>query len=206
MSVALLDRIVDTLAGHGTPSRFARIATTGAALTIAPIKFLTQRVSASETICGGQTCSAGACCCDGFTVFCCQLVGESNAGCPSGTTINGWWRCSCYQGSGLCSDQPTCQRFYLDCSNINDTGSCTCGRSNCAYRLYNCNYTPYRNCSGVAAGRVICRLITCTNPGFIACTECTTTIINDNTTCDNEAPCLGGQSCTGSPKCTTCVR
>jgi hypothetical protein len=201
MGTGLLDRVVSRLGGGGGESRLARAAVAGAAISVAPLRFLTQRVSAPTVICSGQTCGSGACCCDVYTVFCCQLVGGSNAGCPANTAIKGWWRCDCYAGSGLCSNMPGPKyRYYMDCTRTSGTCACQCGRGSCAYRHTCCNTTGYNQCRPSISGKVICRLVTCVIPSSISCTGCGSVLLKNNATCVDDAPCLGGPSCYG-PAC-----
>jgi hypothetical protein len=177
--------------GEGYSSKLAMI---GAALTVAPIRFLTERVSAATVICSGQTCNSGDCCCKGFTAFCCQLPGGSNSGCPANTAIRGWWKCQSYNGPGLCANS-TGMRFYMDCSQATGSRSCGCAGGSCSKRHTCCNNTPYVNCDPAVSGRVVCRLVSCKNPGRVPCTGCDNTGDSDPNTCFDDAPCLSGDSC-----------
>jgi hypothetical protein len=199
MSTALLDRAAELLGGRGRPGRLAKVAAVGAALSVAPLRFLTQRVSIPACVVGGQTCGSTTCCCDGYTAFCCQLTGGSNSGCPSGNDIRGWWKCDCYAGTGLCSQ--TNVRYYLDCTRVSGTCTCKCATSQCSKRRSCCNSTPYTQCDSNLLGVVTCRLVTCVIPSAIGCLSCASTpLLKDPNTCVHDAACLNGPSCTG-PAC-----
>lgn len=127
----------------------ARMTLTAAALTVAPIRFLTRPVSAHAL----TTCTLGGCtghvvtadcpgdcsgsqsiCFDGYATFCCTINGGSNS-CPSGTIVGGWWKCTNYTGSGLCNVQNI--RYYLDCNAF--CTQCTTGCTPCTGNPSDCS-------------------------------------------------------------------
>ena len=193
MSTGLLERLAGYGSGDERGGRLTKLAAVGAALTVAPVRYLTERVTAPQVICSGHKCSAGDCCCKVYTAFCCQLTGGSNAGCPANTAIRGWWRCANYTGSGLC--RTTGKRYYMDCSRTTGSCSCTCAGGSCARRHTCCSHTSYAQCRPGITGAVVCRLVTCVIPSSIPCTSCGATIIDNSATCGDEAPCLSGPQC-----------
>ncbi len=154
------------------------------------------------TTCGCSWSYSGDNCCDGYTAFCCRLPGGNNYHCPSYAWIGGWWQCSCYGGSGLCSTQNV--RYYVDCntcSRSNCPNGCECANGNCGARVTCCNNFRYGNCNvherscgdDGTPSYVVCRLVTCIPPYNIPCTNCTDTNPKpryDDCTCGHEDPCL----------------
>lgn len=121
-----------------------RLTLTAAALSVAPVRYITRPASAralvtcrlNSTACSPAVtvdCPSGSLCCTDYTAFCCTLTGNNQ--CPTGTVVGGWWKCSYYPGSGLCDAQN--YRYYLDC-NSQCTG-CTTGCTPCTGDPANCS-------------------------------------------------------------------
>jgi hypothetical protein len=188
---------------------FLRRLTFGAtALSVAPLTYLLRPGTAYAAICScsGQDCDCSDLCCDGYTEFCCSIIGENV--CPSGTVPAGWWKAD---GSGICDNASGPQpRYYLDC-NVQDCGTCgcnasgvcrgdcqepqtyTCGCANgdCHLRKASCTGFRYGQCNQDIAcvGPIVCRVVTCTPP-WVWDESCTTTLAIDNNTRFHNAPCL----------------
>ncbi len=202
----LAERAVSTLAAvldRRTSRRgfLARVAVAGSALTVAPLVFALRPVSAYDAVCqcGDPSCGCGSACCDGYSEFCCVLYGENV--CPPGTFTGGWWRAD---GSIFCPGA----RYYIDCNaSCHCDGDCAdgspfcgpscdgltcgCGLSSCSQRQAGCITFRYGQCHEEigCAGRIACRLVTCTPPWELDATCSTTTFFDDNTA-DQNAPCL----------------
>ena len=92
----------------------ARAALAGSAFAVAPVRYLIRPGTAWAVIRPGRL-PAGPECSDGYTAFCCEIEAGRNT-CPENTYVAGWWKCTDYQGSGLCHGQG--YRYYLDCNRI----------------------------------------------------------------------------------------
>ena len=111
-------------------------------------------------------CGPGPKCSDGYTAFCCEIEAGRNT-CPESTYVAGWWKCTDYQGSGLCSAQG--YRYYMDCNRDPGPcfpGGCQCARGDCDRRRIDCNHFRYGQCNTQVAGttEVVCRLVVCQHP------------------------------------------
>lgn len=166
-----------------------RVAAAGSALTVAPVRYLLYPGTALAQI-GPGDCSGGACT-DGYTIFCCQINNGQNT-CPSGTFPGGWWMCTDYTGSELCSAERV--RYYVDCNQIpgNSEYSCHCAFDNCDYMREACNIFRYGQCNTQIAGTtaVVCRMVVCENPGSIPGLNCSSSVAVDDSVCAQDAPCL----------------
>lgn len=171
-------------------SALVRLAVAGSALSVAPLRYLLYPEPALAVIlpgsCGGGLCS------DGYTAFCCEINNGLNQ-CPPGTFAGGWWMCTDYRGRRLCSEQGI--RYYIDCNRIPGKafpGGCRCANGTCSQRRVSCNVFRYGQCNTHVRGttEVVCRMITCTNPGAIPSLNCSRHVAVDNATCGHEAPCL----------------
>jgi hypothetical protein len=171
----------------------ARATVAGSALAVAPIRYLIRPGTAWAVI-APVDCASDSACNDGYTAFCCEIEHGQNT-CPQGTYVAGWWKCTAYQGAGLC--QPEGVRYYLDCNRLPGhvfPGSCQCARGDCARRRVDCNHFRYGQCNTQIGGttEVVCRLITCQNPATINGWGCNPTLMIDDRTCLHEADCLHG--------------
>ena len=171
-------------------SALVRIAVAGSAFCIAPVRYLLYPGSALAVIVPSG-CSGGECT-DGYTAFCCEINKGLNE-CPSGTFPGGWWMCTDYRGRQLCASQGV--RYYVDCNALPGRpfpGGCTCANNSCDNRRVNCNIFRYGQCNthigGVTA--VVCRMVTCQNPGSIPALNCSSSVAVDDAVCAHEAPCL----------------
>jgi hypothetical protein len=188
-------RLVDSSA-HALESRFSRrsalvrLAVAGSALSIAPLRYLlypgTALGAVVPTDCGGGLCT------DGYTAFCCEINQGVN-GCPTGTFVGGWWMCTDYRGHQLC--EGTGVRYYIDCNGIPGhpfPGGCRCAGGTCANRRQNCNVFRYGQCNTQVKGTtpVVCRVVTCENPGTIPGLGCSSAMMIDDAVCGHEAGCL----------------
>lgn len=167
-----------------------RVALAGSALSVAPLRYLLYPVSALAAInpgsCGGGLCT------DGYTAFCCEINDGQNS-CPPGTFPGGWWMCTSYQGSQLCSAQGV--RYYVDCNRLPGyswPGGCECANGSCANRREACNVFRYGQCNTQIGGvtEVVCRQVVCENPGSIPGLNCSSSVAVDDAVCGHEAPCL----------------
>jgi hypothetical protein len=166
-----------------------RVAVTGSALAVAPLRYLLYPISALAALdpgsCGGGLCT------DGYTVFCCEIHSGQNT-CPAGTYPGGWWMCTSYQGSELCAPQGV--RYYVDCNQLpgSDAYGCTCGNGSCANRREACNIFRYGQCNTQIGGvtAVVCRMVVCENPGSIPHLNCSSSVAVDDGVCDQDVPCL----------------
>ena len=171
-------------------SALVRLAVAGSALSVAPLRYLLYPEPALAVIVPGS-CRGGLCT-DGYTAFCCEINNGVNQ-CPVGTFAGGWWMCTDYRGNRLCSDKGV--RYYVDCNRIpgqSFPGGCHCANNTCSQRKVNCNVFRYGQCNTHVRGttEVVCRMITCTNPGAIPSLNCSHAVSVDNATCGHEAPCL----------------
>jgi hypothetical protein len=171
-------------------SALARLAVAGSALAVAPLRYLLYPGRAMAVVVPGD-CSDGLCT-DGYTAFCCEINQGLNS-CPEGTFTGGWWMCTDYQGTQLCRGDGV--RYYVDCNALPGTtfpGGCRCGGDTCAQRRVACNIFRYGQCNGEIAGTtaVVCRMVTCENPGLIPDLHCSSAVMVDDAVCAHEAGCL----------------
>ena len=188
-----------------SPSRrdfISRLTMAATALAVVPLGFILRPVTAYAAICGpASRCS------DGYTAFCCSIHRGINS-CPPGHFVGGWWKAA---NSSYClvGGQPTA-RYYIDCHprcNCNDgcgtfcdtscwpctchcpdTGTCDQRHACCArFRYGQCN--THISCSGP----VTCRVVTCVPP-YQLFDSCGTTVLSDDFTAEQTAPCLEGSS------------
>src|ERR1041385_6198935 len=150
---------------------------------------LLRPVSAQATITCSD-CSPGASCCDGYPVFCCTLHGSNT--CPSYTYMAGWWKCTDYNGTGLCSQEGV--RYYIDCNRTPGAScpsGCHCANDQCSHRSTCCNVFRYGQCNTEIEGgtEVGGRMVTCVEPSTIF-VNCNDTLFIDDNTCSHEADCL----------------
>ncbi len=188
-------RLVDSSA-RLLEMRFSRrsvlqqIALTGSALSVAPLRYLLYPVSALAVVVPGDC--AGGLCTDGYTAFCCEINHNLNS-CPSGTFPGGWWMCTDYRGNQLCEAEGV--RYYVDCNRLPGSplpGVCRCAYNDCSNRRVACNIFRYGQCNTQIAGTtaVVCRVVTCVNPGSIPEFNCSYSTMVDDSVCAHEAPCL----------------
>jgi hypothetical protein len=195
-TAALGDRLVNAsaefLERRVSRRTLLRIALSGSALAVAPLRYLLYPVSALAAIDPGS-CGQGLCT-DGYTAFCCE-INHGVTLCPPGTFAGGWWMCTSYQGSKLCAEQGV--RYYVDCNRLpGQTWPCTCANGSCANRRQACNRFRYGQCNTHIreVTEVVCRMILCENPGMIPELNCSSSVAVDNAVCEHEAPCLGSAS------------
>ncbi len=187
----VFERAVEALSKPFSRRRFLqRFATAASAAAIAPVAFATKPVSASELI-TCRSCPAGSSCCDGWTTFCCVINKGLNQ-CPSNTYMGGWWKCTNYQGSGLCHQEGV--RYIIDCNRTPGyqcSGGCHCANDKCGNRSTCCNVFRYGQCNTEITGvtEVVCRMVTCVNPSDLFI-NCNSTLHISNATCTHEASCL----------------
>jgi hypothetical protein len=173
-------------------SALGKAALAGSALAVAPVRYLVRPGTAWAVI-GPGSCSSGLCT-DGYTAFCCEIEQGHNV-CPSNTYVAGWWKCTNYQGGGLCHDEGV--RYYVDCNRIpghSFSGGCQCANGDCNKRRVDCNHFRYGQCNTQIQGttEVVCRLVICQHPGQVPGLNCNRTEKVDNRTCKHEAGCLEG--------------
>jgi len=171
----------------------AHAAIVGSAFAVAPIRYLVRPGTAWAVIAPGD-CPPGSRCTDGYTAFCCEIEHGANA-CPSGTYVAGWWKCTDYQGGGLCHQEGV--RYYLDCNRTPGHGfpdGCHCANGDCDQRRVDCNHFRYGQCNPQVQGQteVVCRLVICQNPATVETIGCNATEMIDDNTCAHEAGCLEG--------------
>jgi Methylamine utilisation protein MauE len=171
-------------------SALIRLAVAGSALTTAPLRYLLYPGTALGVVLPSD-CKNGLCT-DGYTAFCCEINQGLNT-CPTGTFIGGWWKCTDYKGHQLCQDSGV--RYYVDCNSLPGQpfpGGCRCANGSCDHRKQNCNVFRYGQCNTHIKGTtpVVCRVITCENPGHISGFGCSSALMVDDATCGHEAGCL----------------
>ncbi len=171
----------------------ARAALAGTAFAVAPIRYLIRPGSAWAVIAPAH-CAPDSKCNDGYTAFCCEIEHGLNR-CPEGTYIAGWWKCTNYQGAGLCHEEGV--RYYLDCNRIpghNFAGGCRCARGDCGRRRVDCNHFRYGQCNTHVEGttEVACRIVICQNPATVETLGCNATEMVDDNTCTQDMDCLQG--------------
>jgi hypothetical protein len=174
-------------------SLLARSALAGAALAVAPVRYLLRPETAWAVLTSAD-CPPGSRCTDGYSAFCCEIEQGHNR-CPQGTYVAGWWKCTDYQGAGLCAGQG--YRYYMDCNRTPGQtfpGGCQCARGDCQRRRVDCNHFRYGQCNPQVQGttEVVCRLVVCQHPAQIPGINCNGTEMVDNNTCAHEAGCLEG--------------
>ncbi len=170
----------------------SRVAVAGAAFAVAPVRYLVRPGTAWAVI-GPGDCGSGLCL-DGYTAFCCEIEQGLNR-CPDGTYVAGWWKCTSYQGSGLCHQEGV--RYYIDCNRMPGSvfpGGCQCALGDCNRRRVDCNHFRYGQCNTQIGGttEVVCRLMVCQDPSTIPGANCNDTVMVDDNTCDHNADCLQG--------------
>lgn len=187
-------RLVDASA-HALEARFSRrsalmrMAVAGSALTVAPLRYLLYPGTALGVVVPAS-CQGGLCS-DGYTAFCCEINQGLNT-CPPGTFVGGWWLCTDYRGRQLCEGAGV--RYYIDCNNLPGQpfpGGCRCAGDNCDQRRVACNVFRYGQCNTQIHGTtaVVCRVVTCENPGKLDI-GCSTAVMIDDAVCGHEAGCL----------------
>jgi hypothetical protein len=168
----------------------SKAALAGSAFAVAPIRYLIRPGTAWAVI-GPGNCSSGLCL-DGYTAFCCEIEHGQNT-CPNGTYVAGWWKCTAYNGGGLCDKEGV--RYYIDCNRKPGhtfPGGCQCARGDCSKRRVDCNHFRYGQCNTQIHGttEVVCRLVVCKSPAEYAQFNCNDTLMVDDNTCSHEAGCL----------------
>ncbi|MGH9066675.1 MAG: twin-arginine translocation signal domain-containing protein, partial [Acidimicrobiales bacterium] len=199
----LADRASGALAARTSRRGFlVRAAVVGSALATVPVEYVLHPGTAYAAVCacGDPGCGCGSACCDGYTEFCCTLYGANT--CPPGTFAGGWWKAD---GSQYCPGS----RYYIDCmgectscsggcgdgspfcSPSCDNLTCGCGLGSCDHRQAGCVTFRYGQCHTEIAcsGRIACRVVTCTPP-WLYDAACATTVLVDDATADQNAPCL----------------
>jgi hypothetical protein len=190
-ALRLVDASAQALEGRlSRRSALARVAVAGSALAVAPLRYLLYPGTALGVVVPGS-CGGGLCT-DGYTAFCCEINQGVN-GCPSGTFVGGWWMCTDYRGHQLCAG--TGVRYYIDCNALPGQefpGGCRCAEGSCDKRRVACNVFRYGQCNTQVSGTtaVVCRVITCENPGRIPEFNCSTAVMVDDAVCGHEAGCL----------------
>jgi hypothetical protein len=199
---ALVERASGFLASRmSRRSVITRSAFVGSALASSGLDFALRPGSAYSHICtcGNPDCGCGTTCCAGFSEFCCTLNGGYNY-CPAGTIMGGWWLA---QGSIYCNGP----RYYMDCNamcqcqsgcgggyGFCDPGcdglTCGCALGDCNQYLTGCFQFRYGQCNQdvPCIGRIQCRVVACIPPWEVDPT-CTTTVAEDDSTANMNAPC-----------------
>jgi hypothetical protein len=202
MSVWLADRVAGILERRTSRRGFlTQTALVGSALAVAPADFILRPGTAYAAICrcGNPACGCRSACCDGYTEFCCTMHGSNT--CPPGSFAGGWWKAD---GSSYCNGP----RYYIDChTECQCAGNCTpggfgfcpecdgltcgCANGDCNKRATGCVTFRYGQCHQeiACAGRIACRVVTCT-PAYLVDNACTNTSMTDNNTAQHHAPCL----------------
>jgi hypothetical protein len=171
-------------------SALVRIAVAGSALCVAPLRYLLYPGPALAVVVPGS-CETGLCT-DGYTAFCCEINQGLNS-CPADTFVGGWWMCTDYRGHQLC--EGTGVRYYVDCNAMPGRpfpGGCRCADGSCDKRRQACNVFRYGQCNTQIAETtaVVCRVVTCENPGKNPRFNCSTAVMVDDAVCGHEAGCL----------------
>jgi hypothetical protein len=201
--VTLVERVAGALDRHTSRRGFlAKTALVGSALAVSPVDFLLKPGAAYARVCrcANPACGCGSPCCDGYTDFCCTVHGSNT--CPPGTFAGGWWKAD---GSSYCGGP----RYYIDChAECQCQGSCVpggpafcgpacdgldcgCAHGDCGQRAVGCVSFRYGQCHEeiACAGRISCRVVTCT-PAYLLDNSCSTTAMTDDFTAPHNAPCL----------------
>ena len=161
-------------------SFLVRMAVTGSALTVAPLRFILQPVTAYAAVCGPDSS-----CGDGYTAMCCTVSGANR--CPPGSFAGGWWKAD---NSGLCCGNAA--RYYIDCNmHCGQACACRCASGSCDQRKVCCNVFRYGQCHQEIAcyGPIACRVVSC-NPPWTFDQSCSRDVLVDNATAQHSAPCL----------------
>ena len=161
-------------------SFLVRMAMAGSALTVAPLRFILQPVTAYAAVCGPDS-SCGS----GYTAMCCTVSGENR--CPPGSFAAGWWKAD---NSGLCCGNAA--RYYIDCNlQCGQQCQCRCATGTCDERKVCCNVFRYGQCHQEIAcyGPIVCRVVSC-NPPWTFDESCSRDVLVDNATAQHSAPCL----------------
>ncbi len=170
-----------------------RIAWSGSALAVAPLRYLLYPATAAAIVRRTPGSCKHGLCLDGYTEFCCQIMpGGANA-CPEHTFPGGWWMCTDYAGRRLCHDAGV--RYYVDCNANPGTtfpGGCHCAHDNCDQRRVACNIFRYGQCNTQVQGitAVVCRMVLCENPSRVHKLHCSSSVAVDDAVCAQDAPCL----------------
>jgi hypothetical protein len=86
-------------------------------------------------------------------------------------------------------------RYYIDCNRLPGQRcphGCSCAEGECGHRSTCCNVFRYGQCN-THIGKVtevVCRMITCQNPGRLFPGQCSRHVLVDDRTCGHEAACL----------------
>jgi hypothetical protein len=168
----------------------ARVALVASAASVGPLRYFLRPQSA-EAVITCSDCGGGAACCDGWTTFCCTLIGTNT--CPAYTFIGGWWKCTDYRGSGLCHSEGV--RYYIDCNRLpgrHCPHGCSCTNGKCHNRATCCNVFRYGQCNTQVkqVTEVVCRVVSCVNPCRLYPDKCSCTEMISNATCSHQADCL----------------
>jgi hypothetical protein len=166
--------------GSTRRSFLVRMAVAGSALTVAPLRFILQPVTAYAAVCGPD-----ASCGSGYTAMCCTISGENR--CPPGSFAAGWWKAD---NSGLCCGNAA--RYYIDCNLLcGQECTCRCASGTCDERKVCCNVFRYGQCHQEIAcyGPIVCRVVSC-NPPWTFDSSCSRDVLVDNATAQHSAPCL----------------
>ncbi len=169
----------------------AKVTLAGAALTVAPLRFLLKPETAWATIscpsgcsnCCNQCSSSSTCCTSGNSSFCCTTYGTNN--CPGGTGMSGWWYA--IVPNYICGANA---RYYIDCNGCGGF-CCHCAQDLCGNRKECCNTRQWFNCNETSP-YIRCRIVRCTNPGVLYPSQCQTTSAYENTSddCASCIPCI----------------
>jgi hypothetical protein len=170
-----------------------RIALSGSALAVAPLRYLLYPGTAMAVIRRDPDSCTHGLCLDGYTEFCCQIMPGGVNACPEHTFPGGWWMCTDYAGRRLCHDAGV--RYYVDCNALPGTtfpGGCHCAHDSCDQRRVACNIFRYGQCNTQVRGitAVVCRMVLCENPSRVSKLHCSSSLAIDNAVCDQDAPCL----------------
>lgn len=160
-----------------------KVSAVGAVAAIGPVRFLLYPDAASAL--APSSCGASTRCNDMYHEFCCSVVGVND--CPSWTYHGGWWKCSAYTGSSLCSNVD--QRYYIDCHSNGFACNCVCALGTCDCRRTCCNDFHYGNCHSdrrYDGNEIVCRKVVCSNPGTLY-SVCSTGGSTANETCYMES-------------------
>jgi hypothetical protein len=171
----------------------ARAALAGSAFAVAPVRYLVRPGTAWAVI-TPDSCPPDSKCNEGYTAFCCEIEHLDNT-CPPDTYVAGWWKCTAYDGGGLCHEQGV--RYYMDCNRVpgrSFPGACQCALGDCGRRRVDCNQFRYGQCNTQVKGttEVVCRLVICQNPATVKGLNCNATEMIDDNTCIHDARCLQG--------------
>lgn len=176
-----------------------KLAMASTAMVVAPLEFIFKPLSAQSAVCGP---APG--CNDGYSAFCCTVNRGIN-NCPPGHVMGGWWRA---EDSSYClSGGRSAARYYIDCHPrctcskgcgnfcVGSCYGCSCGcpdTATCDKRHVCCAVFRYGQCNTDISciGPVTCRVVTCTPP-YQLFESCGSTLLSDNFTAEQTAPCLG---------------